>query len=131
MITEWALQSYLDLKKLPAFTDDEYWNEIRPDVELLRGGLATPHPKLQSQNFWSPANLGQGRTVAGGFKMKWHNKGPGKVQLRLCVAIRGDTAYLCQAYVKTSSFHDHRNAALLEDRIGHIQAGRHTERGRL
>jgi hypothetical protein len=33
VITEWALQSYLDLKAQGAFTTAEYKQQIRPDVE--------------------------------------------------------------------------------------------------
>ena len=36
IITEWALQSYVDLKYQGVFTDQEYWDTLRPDVELLR-----------------------------------------------------------------------------------------------
>jgi hypothetical protein len=34
VITEWALESYLDLKEV--FTKEEYLETLRPDVELLR-----------------------------------------------------------------------------------------------
>lgn len=35
IITQWALDSYLDLVKERAFSKEEYWNNIRPDVLLL------------------------------------------------------------------------------------------------
>lgn len=40
VITEWALDSYLNLKHANTFTDAEYKNTIRPDVELLKNEVA-------------------------------------------------------------------------------------------
>ena len=42
IITEWALDSYLNLKHAQVFTDHEYWNVLRPDVELLKDGIPSP-----------------------------------------------------------------------------------------
>jgi hypothetical protein len=86
VITEWALQSYLDLKHKRVFTKDEYTQVIRPDVELLKGGLKSPHEKLENGKFWGLATL-NGNVIRQGYKMKWHQIGPGRVQLRLGIAI--------------------------------------------
>lgn len=130
VITEWALQSYLDLRARSVFSDQEYWNVLRPDVQLLKSGLPSPHPKLQQSNFWGPATRKNGAVIHDGYKMKWHNLGHGKVQLRLCVAMLGD-AYLCQAYVKDSAAVDQREMAKLGVRINLIKNGQYQYRGRL
>ena len=58
IITQWALDSYLELKRLSTFSDSEYRKEIRPDVLLLK---AYPNdPKFSNGKFWSVA---QDRTI--------------------------------------------------------------------
>ena len=52
VITEWALQSYLDLKATGAFTTAEYKQQIRRDVELLKGGWPPSDPKFAASKFW-------------------------------------------------------------------------------
>ncbi|MHB1846251.1 MAG: hypothetical protein ACYCWW_15620 [Deltaproteobacteria bacterium] len=47
VITEWALDSYLNLLHAGTFSRAEYKNVIRPDVVLLRDGIPSPHPKFQ------------------------------------------------------------------------------------
>ena len=131
VITEWALQAYLDLKSQQAFTDQEYWAQIRPDVELLRAGIPSPHPKFALPNFWGAATDLSGNVVPGGFKMKWHNVGPGRVQLRVCVALIGGHAYLCRAYVKDSDATDKREVGKFKGYLQLIRQGRFIERGRL
>lgn len=59
-----------------------------------------------------------------GFKMKWHNVGTGNIQLRLCVALVGQDAWLCHGYAKTSPQGDLREAAKLKERIRLIENGR-------
>lgn len=129
VITEWAFQSYLELKDAQAFTDKEYWDTIRPNVELLKN--FPDDIQFSIDKFWGPATLEPGRPVSDGFKMKWHNIGPGKVQLRLCVAILNSTAYLCQAFSKASDSKDKLEAAKLETRISLIRAGQYAIRGHL
>jgi hypothetical protein len=36
----------------------DYWATLRPDVELLAGGIPSPHAKFQSPTFWGPAKQG-------------------------------------------------------------------------
>lgn len=129
VITEWALQSYLDLKHKRVFTDQDYWGTLRPDVELLRN--YPTEAKLTQSIFWGPATDRTGNTIQYGFKMKWRNLGPGKIQLRLAVAIYGGVAYLCQAYVKSSNKADKREMAKLKDRIRKLASGQYTKRGTL
>lgn len=127
VVTEWALQSYLDLVHKGVFTTAEYWSTIRPDVEKLN---SFPHdPAFQNSNFWGPATDQAGRQIADGYKMKWHNIGPGRVQLRGADAIINSHAYLCQAYVKDSDATDKRNAAKLKMHIRNIHLGRVQVRG--
>lgn len=129
VITEWALQSYLDLVAAQAFTPDEYWNVIRPDVELLK----TDYPngvKFQNDKFWGPSKVGA-NVVPDGFKMKWHNMGNGGVQVRGSIAILGPRAYLCRGFVKDSDATDQREAMKLKAHIQFIRQGRYVLRGLL
>jgi len=128
VITEWALQSYLNLKYRNVFTSDEYWDVIRPDVELLRDQF--PHnPKFKNPGFWGPATDKSGSAITDGYKMKWHNIGPGRVQLRVTVAILQGRAFLCEAYVKDSDAKDKRECAKLKHRINRIAMGNYKYRG--
>lgn len=131
VITEWALDSYLELKHLGAFSMVEYRNVIRPDVELLKEGLPLRHPKFRQRNFWGPAQDVNGVEIPSGFKMKWHNLGNGKNQMRLTVAVVDSKAYLCHAYLKTSDSQDKRYSARLKNRIADIRHGQFVTRGRL
>lgn len=63
--------------------------------------------------------------------MKWHNIGPGNIQLRLLVVITNNTAYLCNAYVKDNVNTDFREMAKLKIKIQLIKEGKFTSRGRL
>src|SRR3990172_13130110 len=101
VITEWALQSHLDLRSRNVFSDQDYWNVIRPDVDRLRASPADQ--KFGNPKFWGPATDRAGAPLAGGFKMKWHNLGPGRVQLRLAVALVNGEALLCRGYVKSDA----------------------------
>src|SRR4051794_17043890 len=106
IITEWALDSYLNLKHAKTFSDTEYKNTLRPDVELLKDGMPSPHAKFQNAKFWGPATDIAGKPIQYGFKMKWHNIGSGRIQLRLATVILGGKSFLCQGYVKSSDFVD-------------------------
>ena len=107
IITEWGLQSYVELKAKAVFTDNEYKSLLRPDAELLitDDPFDSAHPKFSNDKFWGPAKI-NGKIVKYGHKMKWHNLGPGKVQLRLCVVIvesilekiKTKRAFLCTSY---------------------------------
>ena len=121
IITEWGLNSYLELRAQQSFTAKEYWQIIRPDVLLLK--VYPSHPKFMQANFWS-------QEFPNGYKMKWHQMGNGKVQIRLPVGIL-DSAYLCEAYVKESSKQEIRKLAGFKTHLQLIRLGRFTERGRL
>lgn len=131
VITEWALQSYLDLRGDNVFNGSDYRDTIRPDVERLRTyGTQGQDTKFSNHLFWGRAVSG-GAPVAGGFKMKWHNLGPGCVQLRLLVAMKDDEALLCTAYVKDSDRTDRRQMALFSYRTSQIHSGHYTRRGQI
>ena len=53
VITEWALQSYVELKSKSTFSDDDYKNTLRPDAELLKTGDPSDvnHPKFSNDKF--------------------------------------------------------------------------------
>jgi hypothetical protein len=130
IITEWALDSYLTLKHQSVFSDQDYWETLRPDVELLRDGLPSPHAKFNSHTFWGPAKQGSG-ILHGGYKMKWHNLGTGQVQLRLPVAVETNRTLLCEAYVKANVATEARKIARFKTHMNLISQGRFTYRGKL
>ena len=131
VITEWALNSYLNLKHENAFSDQEYKTALRPDVELLKLGWPPTHAKFSNPTFWGPATGLGGLVIKHGFKMKWHNVGNGKTQLRLAIAILNSKIYLCQGYVKANDQKDKREMALLKNRINDIANGTFNYRGLL
>jgi hypothetical protein len=91
--------------------------------------LFSRHIDFNDAKFWGPATDRGGKNIQNGYKMKWHNLGPGRVQLRLSVAILSSRAFLCRAYVKSSDAKDKREATKLKDHIQDIHFGRHQERG--
>ncbi|MBF0299966.1 MAG: hypothetical protein HQK51_14670 [Oligoflexia bacterium] len=133
IVTEWALQSYLDLKSKQIFSQSEYKNTLRPDAELLK--KYPNDPKFKNDKFWGPATL-DGQIIKTGYKMKWHNIGPGKVQLRLPVVIvetelsgkKEERAFLCSSYVKDDKT-DKREMARLKIKIKKILDGNYFYRG--
>jgi hypothetical protein len=130
VITEWALSSYLELKRDQTFTDTEYRTMLRPDVRLLRDGIPSPHAQFRQSTFWGPAKQGSA-VLPHGHKMKWRNLGPGRVQLRLPVMAGSATAFLCEAYVKSSVSVDQRKMARFKTHMNLISRGRYVHRGSL
>ncbi|MDR3491681.1 MAG: hypothetical protein P4M12_06510 [Gammaproteobacteria bacterium] len=129
IITQWALDSYLDLKRQNVFSDSEFDTTIKLDGLLL---LAYPnHPKFNNNKFWSPAQDKNGVIISDGYKMKWHNIGNGKVQLRLPVGIINGIAFLCQAYVKSDDKIEKLKLSKFKDHLRLIRLNRHTVKGRL
>jgi hypothetical protein len=130
VITEWALDSYLNLKHAQVFSPQDYWNILRPDVERLKLGLPSPDPKFAITTFWGPAK--QGNVVLHpGFKMKWHQLGPGQVQLRLPVMSLNRSAFLCEAYVKANAATEQRKMARFKTHMNLISLNRYVYRGSL
>lgn len=137
IITEWAKQSYLDLRNAQAFTRDEYKKTLRPDAELLK--VYPNDPKFSVAKFWGPAVDDSSKVIPHGFKMKWHNIGNGKVQLRLLVVIivsevnsvKEERAFLCESYVKTGAAQDKRQMERLKIKIRRIAIGNYHYRGSL
>lgn len=129
IITQWALDSYLELKQKKAFSDEEYRQVIRPDVMRL---LAYPSdPKFTQGKFWSQATQRGGGMIPDGYKMKWHQVGDGLVQLRLTVGLIGGAFYLCEAYVKSDEKFDSRMLARFKVYLELIRKGRFAIRGNL
>ncbi|MEY3214360.1 MAG: hypothetical protein RIT28_4841 [Pseudomonadota bacterium] len=112
-ITSWALDSYLELVPCEV-SAEEYWSTLRPDI--LRLTNRTTDPKFNNSLFWGPAQSGQHKDVPCAFKMKWHNMGHSKIQLRLGIIEHKGDYYLCHAWSKTSSHMDYRNGAQLAER---------------
>lgn len=131
IITEWSLDSYLNMKHTHVFSDDEYHTILRPDAELLKSGWPNANPKFSNSKFWGPATGLSGLVIQYGFKMKWHNIGNGKVQLRLAVVIWMGQAFLCQGYIKDTEQKDKREMAKLKNRINDIVNGNYSFRGYL
>lgn len=127
IITQWALDSYLGLKHEAIFVDEYFRGTIRPDVLLL---LNYPNdPKFDNGKFWSPASF-NGSIIPNGFKMKWHQVGNGRVQLRLPVALMKNI-YLCGAYVKKDEKTEKRNLAKFKTHLQLIQEGNYIKCGEL
>ena len=139
IVTEWGLQSYIDLKALGVFTDVDYKNHLRPDAELLKTSdpFNKKDPKFSNDKFWGPATI-NAKVIKFGHKMKWHNLGPGKVQLRLCVVIIETElekiiqlrAFLCTSYVKDDKS-EKREMSRLKIKIQKIEDGTYKYRGKL
>ena len=129
IITQWALDSYLDLIVQKVFTRQAYLTVIRPDVMLLRN--YPNEPKFQNRKFWSPANDMNGKIIPDGFKMKWHQVGNGLVQLRLTVGFWGGDCFLCEAYVEKDDKVDKRRLSKFKTYLELIRQGRYTSRGKL
>lgn len=72
-----------------------------------------------------------GKVIPDGFKMKWHQIGSGRVQLRLTVGIVGGKCYLCEAYVKNNDKVDKRKLARFKVYLELIRQGRYKFRGKL
>ena len=69
-------------------------------------------------------------TLEDGYKMKWHQIGNGKVQLRLTVGIFAE-AFLCEAYVKNDPKTEKRKMARFKVYLEKIRRNEYTENGRL
>lgn len=127
VITQWGLDSYLELKHAAVFSADDYWGTIRQNVELLK---EYPRPaEFDNDKFWSYASDAKG-VISDGFKMKWHQVGPGRVQLRLPVGLLG-SAYLCSAYVKNDPKAEKRHLARFKTHLALIREGNFHVYGRL
>lgn len=126
VITEWALQCYLNLRGV--FTRDDYLNTLRPDVVLT---VYPYHSKFDNDKFWGPCKDKSGKVIHQGYKMKWHNIGSGRIQLRLLVVITNNKAHLCNAYVKDNESTDKREMAKLKTKIYLINNGTFAYRGML
>lgn len=139
IVTEWGLQSYIDLKAQNAFSDADYKNILRPDAELLKteDPFDVNHPKFSNDKFWGPATS-KGQNIKHGYKMKWHNIGSGKNQLRLCVVIveteiedvKEQRAFLCTSYIKDDK-REKLEMLSLKTKIRKILDGTYYYRGKL
>jgi len=133
IITQWALDSYLDLKHANQISAEDYKETIRPDVLLL---LVFPdHPKFANGKFWSPAAV-DSNVLSAGFKMKRHILGERCVQLRLPVGLGfadelAGKAFLLHAYVKTDPKAEARQLEKMRTRLQLIRLRKYIERGRL
>lgn len=128
VITQWALDAYLNLKSNQVFSASEYWNSIRPDVLLLKG---YPNDvRFKQPKFWSVAQCGNGKVISDGFKMKWHQVGPGRIQLRLPVGVFSE-AILCAAYVKQQPKQELRQLAKFKTYLQLIRQNHYTVCGRI
>ena len=123
IITDWALRAYVDLKHTRVFTSEEFETVIRPNVEILKEVSPFENPVFQNSKFWGPATDRDGRKVVGGFKMKWHNMGSGRIQLRLPIFIEQGKAWLCRAYVKKDEKTDRREMGQFKIHIQMIREG--------
>ncbi len=129
VITQWALDSYLDLLSQNVFSKDEYLNIIRPDVMRLKE--YPDNEKFNNSKFFSCANDTNGKIIPNGFKMKWHQIGTGLVQLRLTIAMIRGRCFLCEAYVKKDEKIDKRKLSKFKMYLELIRQERYIGRGKL
>lgn len=129
IITQWALDAYLESKHNNTFTPEYYEKQLRPDVMLL-----TNYPndaKFENGKFWSVAKF-DSHLIPDGYKMKWHHVGNGRVQLRLPITIlKLNHAYLCQGYVKRDEKTEKRLLAKFKTHQQLIQEGCYIKCGEL
>ena len=128
IITSWALNSYLEMKRNRVFSKAEYKGTIRPDALLLK--QYPNNPKFVNDKFWSKATDRTGNKIQDGYKMKWHQVGNGRVQLRLTVGIFSE-AFLCEAYVKENTKAEKRQMARFKVYLQKIRQNEYVENGRL
>jgi hypothetical protein len=127
IITQWGLDAYLNLKKEHVFTEIYYKDILKPDTIKLKH--YPNDPKFSNKKFWSPVTF-KTNIFTSGYKMKWHQVGSGRVQLRLPIYL--DTqAYLCEAYVKTDPKKEIRMIAKFKTHLQLIQEKRHLKCGEL
>lgn len=127
ILTNWALDSYLLLIHSHILIKEEFLDVIKPDVLLLKDGFPSPHEKFNQSKFWGEATK-DGKIIQNAFKMKWHNIGDGKVQLRLCVIILKTNINICNAYVKNDKS-EPREMAKLKLKIDKINEGKFIKLG--
>lgn len=129
IITQWALDSYLDLViHHQVMTRRDYWYDIRPDVMRLKN---YPNDiKFSLSKFWSIAQNVSGGAIQSGYKMKWHQVGAGRIQLRLPIGILSG-AFLCAAYVKSNAKQEKRQLAKFKTYLQLIKQNQYVECGRL
>jgi len=128
VITQWALDSYLDLRHSNTISDQDYKTVIRPDVMLLKSYPLDP--KFKNSKFWSIATDHASKRVTDGYKMKWHNIGNGKAQLRLPIGMFAEFI-LCEAYIKGNAKAEQRKIARFKTYLELIRRGQYTECGKL
>ena len=129
VITEWAFQSYLELKHKGAFTMAQYHQELRPAAMKL--AVYPKDPFFRDSKKWGPAQDKNGVHIDYGYKLKWHNMGNGKVQLKCLVVIWNNKSFLCDSYIKTSDSLDKRRCSRLKSKIYDISQGHYYHRGYL
>lgn len=129
IITQWALDSYLELKSKRVFDEKTYKGIIRPDVLLL--SEFPENIRFGQGKFWSVAQDKSGKVIANGYKMKWHQMGNGLVQLRLTVGVFNDECFLCEAYVKSNENQEFRKLEKFRRHLESIKDKKYIERGRL
>lgn len=128
IITSWALDSYLEMKHNRVFSKEEYKKIIRPDVLRLKD--YPDDPKFENEKFWSIVADQSHNKIENGYKMKWHQIGSGKIQLRLTVGMFCN-AFLCEAYVKRNAKAEQRKIARFKVFLQLIRQNQYTENGRL
>lgn len=127
IITQWALDAYLDTKHKNVFSNGYYTSVLRPNVEKLKN---YPHDsEFGNPKFWSVATLST-TVIQNGYKMKWHQVGNGKVQLRLPVYLMKN-AFLCNGYIKRDEKFEKRMLAKFKVYRQLIINNHHIERGKL
>lgn len=109
ILTNWALDSYQELRRRHIFSKEEFWEVIRPDVLLLKDGYPSPHEKFKQSKFWGTATF-NGNAIQNGFKMNLKR------------------IYICNGYVKNDKS-DLREMVKLKSKIDKIKEGKFVQLG--
>lgn len=128
IVTEWMVEAQLDLISKNAFSKEEYESTLLPDIKLLKEFPS--NEKFRNSKFWGLATV-NGKVIKHGYKMKWHNVGNGKVQLRLSTAIFNSKAFLCNLYVKRDDKVDSKEMLKFKVKIQKILDNNFVIRGTL
>lgn len=118
----------MELKHARVFTKKEYKETLRPDALRLKN--YPNDPKFKNDKFWSISTDRSGHKIQDGYKMKWHQVGNGKVQLRLSVGMFSE-AFFCEAYVKEHPRAEKRRMARFKVYLQKIRDNEYVENGRL
>src|SRR5574337_479790 len=125
VITQWALDSFLNIQLSQPMQGIDCWAFIMPDVLLLKHYPS--NPKFDDQQFWSNATYNR-EHIMDGHEMKWTQIHNHDIQLKLLVVIF-DGVYIDSASVGHDQKFEKRRLAVFKTHVQLIRQGRYIECG--